>query len=304
MIAVVAPGQGAQKPGFLSPWMELPEVAERLHQLSILTGVDLVEFGTIADAETIQDTRIAQPLIVGAGIATFHALPPLEPGTLWAGHSVGELTALYLSGCLTGEDTIRLACERGRMMAEVSAGRPTGMSAVLGGEAEDVLERIHALGLTAANHNGAGQIVAAGDQDALQNLQNRPPTGSRVRPLKVAGAFHSEFMRPARERLTDVVEKLNVRDPAGTLLSNADGAVVRSGAEALSRIVSQITSPVRWDLTADSIARTGLDGVIELSPGGTLTGLLKRNHPKLRCVALRSPDDLMAAQDLLEEAQT
>ncbi len=301
MFAIVAPGQGAQTPGFLRPWLELPGFADRLHWWSAVTGVDLVAMGTTADAECIRDTAVAQPLLVAAGLAAASALieSTTEGVGVAAGHSVGELTAAVVAGALAPEAALVLVRERGRAMAESSRRDNTGMTAILGGDGAVIDARLASLGLTAANRNGAGQVVAAGRADALAALAADPPAGSRLRPLSVAGAFHTSYMEPARERLASLAAGVPVRDPAMHLLSNADGQVVQSGAELVERLVAQVAAPVRWDLCMRTLGELGVTAVVELPPAGTLAGLIRRELPGVQTVALRTPDDLPAARALL-----
>ncbi|MDP4905708.1 MAG: acyltransferase domain-containing protein [Candidatus Nanopelagicales bacterium] len=305
MLVVVAPGQGAQTPGFLTPWLDVPGVAARLEWLSVVSGIDLIEHGTRSDAETIRDTAIAQPLLVGAGLVTLLALfpHPAEAFTrvsVGAGHSVGEITAATAAGVLTAEQAMVFVRERGRAMANAAALAPTGMSAVLGGDAEDILTAASALGLTAANMNGAGQIVLAGSLTALAEFADSPPEKARVRPLQVAGAFHTDVMAPAVEVLKRYARSVSTHDSRINLLSNADGRVVHDGRDVLRRLVSQVSRPVRWDLCMSTMADLGVTALIEIPPAGTLTGLAKRALPGVDTVALNSPDDLDAAWALVE----
>ena len=305
MLVVVAPGQGAQTPGFLTPWLDVPGVAARLEWLSVVSGIDLIEHGTRSDAETIRDTAIAQPLLVGAGLVTLLALfpHPAEAFTrvsVGAGHSVGEITAATAAGVLTAEQAMVFVRERGRAMANAAALAPTGMSAVLGGDAEDILTAASALGLTAANMNGAGQIVLAGSLTALAEFADSPPEKARVRPLQVAGAFHTDVMAPAVEVLKRYARSVSTHDSRINLLSNADGRVVHDGRDVLRRLVSQVSRPVRWDLCMSTMADLGVTALIEIPPAGTLTGLAKRALPGVDTLALNSPDDLDAAWALVE----
>ena len=305
MLVVVAPGQGAQTPGFLTPWLDVPGVAARLEWLSVVSGIDLIEHGTRSDAETIRDTAIAQPLLVGAGLVTLLALfpHPAEAFTrvsVGAGHSVGEITAATAAGVLTAEQAMVFVRERGRAMANAAALAPTGMSAVLGGDAEDILTAASALGLTAANMNGAGQIVLAGSLTALAQFADSPPEKARVRPLQVAGAFHTDVMAPAVEVLKRYARSVSTHDSRINLLSNADGRVVHDGRDVLRRLVSQVSRPVRWDLCMSTMADLGVTALIEIPPAGTLTGLAKRALPGVDTLALNSPDDLDAAWALVE----
>jgi [acyl-carrier-protein] S-malonyltransferase len=309
VIVLVCPGQGSQTPGFLEPWLELPGLRDRLAALSEAAEVDLVAHGTTSDEDTIKDTAIAQPLLVGAGLIALRALSgtpeqqdavaPAGTGVI-AGHSVGEITAVAGAGVLSEIDAMRFVALRGRAMAEASAAAPTGMSAVLGGEPDEVLASIERHGLTAANVNGAGQVVAAGALDALGALAADPPARARVIPLKVAGAFHTAYMEPAVAALDDWTDH-DVSDPGVTLLSNRDGAVVSDGHEVLRRLVAQVSNPVRWDLCMERFADLGATAVIELPPSGTLVGLAKRALKGVELLAVRTPDDLDAARTLIKE---
>ncbi len=298
MLAIIAPGQGSQTPGFLSPWLAQASLLEQLQSWSEEISLDLVRLGTIADAEEIRLTAHAQPLIVSAGLLGMRALGATE-FSLTAGHSVGELTAAALSGVLTENQALSLVRERGRAMEIAASVTPTGMSAVLGGVRDEVVKVIQALGLTAANENGAGQIVAAGDLEALARLGESAPAGARVRALAVAGAFHTSYMQSAIPSLRDFAQTLTVSDPQVILLSNRDGERVASGQDALDRIVAQVAHPVRWDLCMSALKSAGVTGVIELPPAGTLVGLLKRAIPGIETVALKTPDDISAARDLI-----
>ncbi len=306
MLAVLSPGQGSQKPGFLTPWLELAGARDRLTAWSALAGVDLVHLGTDADAEEIKDTARTQPLLVAAALLAAAQLP-LERAGVIAGHSVGELGAAAAPGVLTPEDAITLAGVRGREMAAACALEPTGMSAVLGGDPDEVIATIEKHGLHAANRNGAGQIVAAGAVDALAEFKAAPPAKARVIPLAVAGAFHTPYMAPAETALAVVAKNTAVTDPARTLLSNLDGTAVASGREMLDRLVRQITAGVRWDLCMGTLKDLGVTAVIELPPAGTLAGLVKRElkgdgAPEI--VTLNTPDDLPAARDLIARHAT
>jgi [acyl-carrier-protein] S-malonyltransferase len=302
VLALLAPGQGSQKPGFLSPWLDDPATgtaaAAQLRWLSTLTGLDLLRLGTEAGADEIKDTAKTQPLLVAAGLVAAASLP-LDDVSVVAGHSVGELTAAALAGVLSPESAVALAAIRGREMAAACALEPTGMSAVLGGDLGEVLAKLDELGLTAANRNGAGQVVAAGPLDALEKLAADPPAKTRVITLQVAGAFHTAYMAHAGQALGAVAAGVQVHEPVRLLLTNSDGAAVASGAAALNRLVRQVTSPVRWDLCQQSLADLGVTGAIELAPAGTLAGLAKRTLKGVEVVTLNTPDDLKAARDLI-----
>ncbi|HUW88253.1 MAG TPA: ACP S-malonyltransferase [Candidatus Paceibacterota bacterium] len=298
MLAIVAPGQGSQTPGFLSPWIEDAKLKSTLEEFSETIGLDLLHLGTLADADEIRDTSNAQPLIVSAGILGMKALGGVK-FSITAGHSVGEITSAAIAGVISEVDAMRLVRERGAAMAVAAAQTPTGMSAVLGGDRNEVISALTALGLVGANENGAGQIVAAGKLAALAALEANPPAGARVRPLAVAGAFHTEVMEPAIGKLQRFAEGIPVSDPRVVILSNKEGAEVTSGREVLDRIVRQIANPVRWDLCMEAMKALGVTAVIELPPAGTLIGLIKRALPGVETLALKSPADLDAARDLI-----
>jgi [acyl-carrier-protein] S-malonyltransferase len=296
VLILTAPGQGAQAPGFLSPWLEIPSVAEQVGAWSELAGRDLARLGTTGEADEITDTAVAQPLLVAAALAVASLLP--EPDAA-AGHSVGELAAGAIAGVLSPADAIRLTAVRGNAMRESCRAVPTGMTAILGGDQATVLAAIDAAGATPANVNGAGQVVAGGTAEQLAALAASPPAGARLRPLKVAGAFHTEHMAPAVTALGAAAARTVVQDPAITLLSNRDGGVVASGASWVERIVAQVAAPVRWDLCMQTMGTLGVTALVELVPGGTLTGLAKRALPGVELLALRTPNQLDAARELL-----
>jgi [acyl-carrier-protein] S-malonyltransferase len=315
VLVLVAPGQGSQTPGFLLPWLDLPGAADRLREWSELIGLDLVHYGTKADAEEIRDTAVAQPLLVAASLLSAAALfdsPDSPDGDessraavgVVAGHSVGELAAAAVAGVMSEDEAMTLVRRRGLAMAEAAAVSDTGMAAVLGGDPQEVADCLAKLGLVAANNNGAGQIVAAGETAVLAELAASPPADARVRPLTVAGAFHTDQMAPAVAAMAEAVADIEPSDPAIRYVSNADGHPVEDGREIVRRLVDQVSSPVRWDLCQQTFQRLGVTGLIELCPGGTLTGLARRTMPevpKQRRLALKAPDNLSAARELIAE---
>ena len=301
MFVIAAPGQGSQKPGFLEPWLETPSHRELLHGWSDLLGIDLVAHGTTSDQATITDTAIAQPLIVAAGIMTGRALLEALPSgapLAFAGHSVGEFTAAALSGVLSDEDALSLVALRGRAMAEASAETPTGMSAVLGAEESALAPALEKAGLFAANFNGAGQVVIAGEKGALASFHENPPAGVRVIPLQVAGAFHTRYMQSAVSTLSDAASQVSVQEANYPLYTNRDGSRV-SSEHVVPYIVDQVARPVRWDYCMESFERDGITGMMELAPAGALVGLAKRALKGVPTVALNTPDDISAALDMV-----
>lgn len=301
VLAILAPGQGAQREGFLSPWLDLDGVEAHLAALSDAAGIDLIAAGTTMSDEQITDTAIAQPLIVAASLMTAGLLSELPSGTAYAGHSVGEFATAALAGALSDADAMRLVAIRGAAMAKASASPRSGMTALLGGDADEVTAAIAAAGAQPANYNAKGQIVAAGTVEALERLAADPPAGARLRPLAVAGAFHTDLMAPARTAISDAAAEVDPADPTAPVLTNSDGSVVRSGTDLLDRLVAQVCLPVRWDLCMQTLAALGVTAAIEVAPAGTLTALLRRDLPGVTTLALRSPEDLDAARAMIDE---
>ena len=299
MLALLAPGQGSQTPGFLEPWIASDLSSSLVKGWSELSGLDLTRLGTTASADEIRDTANAQPLLVAAALLGAGWLFEGNYSTLTyvAGHSVGEIGVAAIAQVIDADTAISLVTARGSEMAKAANGTNTGMSAVLGGERDVVVAAINALGLTAANENGAGQIVAAGSLEALAKLAENAPDGSRVRPLAVSGAFHTSTMQPAVPVLAGLAKNIAAKDPILPFISNKDGAVIENGREILDRIVGQIAGPVRWDLCMETMAQLGVTGIIELPPAGTLAGLVKRAQPQIETFALKTPEDIPAARE-------
>jgi [acyl-carrier-protein] S-malonyltransferase len=309
VLAIVCPGQGAQTPGMLAPWLELPGSTDRLAAFSEASGVDLTAHGTTSDADTIRDTAVAQPLIVSTSLLALRALldligdaDGLPLADVTAGHSVGEFAAAAVAGVFDDAGAVGLVARRARFMAEAAAAQPSGMTAVLGGDPAEVAAAIEAAGLWPANVNGGGQVVAAGALDAIAAFAAAPPARARVVPLQVAGAFHTPFMQSALESFGAVATGWPSAAPRTALLSNAAGAAYgedATGADVVARLVAQIAAPVRWDLCQATMADLGVTALLELAPGGVLKGLARRSLPGVETVAIQSPADLPAAADLV-----
>ena len=305
MLALLAPGQGSQTPGMLAAWLELPGAAERLAAWSEISGLDLVRLGTTATAEEITDTAVTQPLVVAATLLAHEELT--RRGRLAgkgrkeitvAGHSVGEIAAYAIAGVISADDAVKLAATRGSEMAKACALEPTGMSAVLGGDEAEVLARLEALDLVPANRNAAGQIVAAGALSALDKLAEDPPAKARVRQLATAGAFHTHFMASATDGYASAAEGVTTSEPTAKLLSNADGQPVASAADAMTKLVSQLTRPVRWDLCTETMRQDNVTAIVEFPPAGTLAGIAKRELRGVPTHAVKSPADLDGPTEL------
>ncbi|MCH9666495.1 MAG: ACP S-malonyltransferase [Actinomycetia bacterium] len=303
MLAFLAPGQGSQTPGMLTGWLDLPGVAQRIAAWSDISGLDLARLGTTATAEEITDTAVTQPLVVAATLLAHEELA--RHGDLQnldivaAGHSVGEIAAYAIAGVITADEAIGLATTRGAEMAKACALEPTGMSALLGGDEEEVLARLDALDLVPANRNAAGQIVAAGAVSALEKLAEDPPARARVRALATAGAFHTQYMASALPGYAAVADRITPADPTATLLSNADGRPVSSGADAMTKLVAQLTQPVRWDLCTATMRGLGTSAIVEFPPAGTLAGIAKRELKGTPTHPIKSPADLDGLAEFL-----
>ena len=300
MLALLAPGQGSQTPGMLAPWLELPGATERVSSWSDISGLDLARLGTTATAEEITDTAVTQPLVVAATLLAYEELTKRNlltgAGTIVAGHSVGEIAAYAIAGIISADDAIKLAATRGAEMAKACALEPTGMAAVLGGDEAEVLARLEALELIPANRNAAGQIVAAGAVAALEKLAEDAPEKARVRVLATAGAFHTHYMASAAEPYAAAAQTVPTAEPTRTLLSNADGRPVADAADAMTKLVAQMTRPVRWDLCSATLREqfevAEVTGIIEFPPAGTLTGIAKRECKGVPTYAIKTPADL------------
>jgi [acyl-carrier-protein] S-malonyltransferase len=305
VIALLAPGQGSQTEGMLSPWLELPGAADRLSSWSTASGLDLARLGTAASTEEITDTAIAQPLIVAATLLAYEELTRqgLRAGqeageTIVAGHSVGEIAAYAIAGVISTDDAVALAATRGAEMAKACANEPTGMSAVLGGDEAEVLSRLEQLDLVPANRNAAGQIVAAGRLSALDKLAEDPPAKARVRALGVAGAFHTEFMASALDGYAAAIQNATTAEPTAVLLSNRDGQPVSSASDAMEKLVAQLTRPVRWDLCSETLRQRNVTAIVEFPPAGALSGIAKRELRGVPTRAVKTPADLDGLTEL------
>jgi [acyl-carrier-protein] S-malonyltransferase len=305
VVALLAPGQGSQTPGMLESWLELPGAAERIATWSEISGLDLARLGTVATADEITDTAVTQPLVVATTLLAHEELSKRDllsgVATVVAGHSVGEIAAYAIAGVITADAAVSLAAVRGAEMAKACASERTGMAAVLGGDEAEVLARLDALDLIAANRNAAGQIVAAGAVSALEKLAEDPPAKARVRMLATAGAFHTHYMASALDRYAAAAQSVATSEPTAILLSNSDGLPVSSGSDAMEKLVAQLTRPVRWDLCTETMRTHDVKAIVEFPPAGTLVGIAKRELRGVPTHAVKAPADL---DGLTELAQT
>ncbi len=286
----------------LASWLELPGAADRIATWSQSSGLDLATLGTTATAEEITDTAVTQPLVVAATLLAWEELTKrgLLAGRdfIAAGHSVGEIAAYAIAGVISSDDAVALAATRGAEMAKACATEPTGMSAVLGGDEAEVLSRLEELDLVPANRNAAGQIVAAGSLAALSKLAEDPPAKARVRALATAGAFHTRYMASATDGYAAAAQRIDTGEPTATLLSNADGQPVASATDAMSKLVAQLTRPVRWDLCTVTLRQSNVTAIVEFPPAGTLAGIAKRELKGVPTHAVKSPADLDGLSEL------
>jgi [acyl-carrier-protein] S-malonyltransferase len=286
----------------LSPWLEMPGASDQLASWSDASGLDLIRLGTTASAEEITDTSVTQPLVVAATLLAHQELTrrglAASGDIVAAGHSVGEIAAYAIGGVLSADDAVALAATRGSEMAKACALEPTGMSAVLGGDETEVLARLEDLELVPANRNAAGQIVAAGRLDALEKLAENPPEKARVRQLATAGAFHTHFMASALDGYAAAAANVETSEPTAIVLSNADGQPVVSASDAMTKLIAQLTRPVRWDLCTETLRQRNVTAVVEFPPAGTLTGIAKRELRGIGTHAVKSPADLDGLTEL------
>jgi [acyl-carrier-protein] S-malonyltransferase len=266
--------------------------------------LDLARLGTVATADEITDTAITQPLVVATTLLAHAELTKrgllANASTVVAGHSVGEIAAYAMAGVITADEAVSLAAVRGAEMAKACASEPTGMAAVLGGDEAEVLARLEALDLVAANRNAAGQIVAAGARSALDKLAEDPPAKARVRVLATAGAFHTHYMASALDGYSAAAEGVAASEPTTTLLSNADGVAVSSASDAMEKLVAQLTRPVRWDLCSEALRQREVTAIIEFPPAGTLVGIAKRELRGVPTHAVKTPADLDGLAELTQ----
>lgn len=293
MYALLTPGQGAQLPRMLQPWLRNPRVAELIECWSQAAGVDLVHLGTKAGPEEIAQTENTQPLLVAQALVLHHQLPLAQHEWIVAGHSVGELAAAAFAGVLSPEDAVSLARARGIAMRRACSLTPTTMAAIIGGVPEAVTAHLQDLGLEIANHNGGGQIVAAGTTEDVNRLRQNPPEGATVRQLAVAGAFHTKHMEPARVEFAEAAERVHFRDGDHCMISNLDGHPIRHGSEIRERLIAQLTAPVRWDLCLTTLGKHNPELIVAAPPGRVMTGMVTRQLPTVPCLCVQVPKDIL-----------
>ena len=299
----MTPGQGSQTSGMYSTWITDTANKELIAKYSELIDLDLFHYGTSATQAEITATNIAQPLLTALAFMSFSKLEVnSNSNIIYSGHSVGEFSAASLAGFYYDKTAMKLVNVRGKAMAEAAASNnATGMSAVLGGDKAEVIRHIEQFDLVPANVNSNGQIVASGLLSNLEKLSENPPASTKVRKLEVAGAFHSQFMKSAESELEKEFAQVEVTDSNSSFISNKDGQIIKDSSELKNRLITQITSPVRWDLCQAKMIELGVTGMLELAPAGVLTGIAKREMPGVELFAIKSPEDIPGAQAFIDK---
>jgi [acyl-carrier-protein] S-malonyltransferase len=295
MLAFTFPGQGSQRPGMGRPWTEHPSW-ELVDEASEVSGRDVARLLLDADAEELRDTRNAQLTTFVASLMVLDATERLglEP-SYCAGHSLGEYTALTATGALSFDDGVRLVCERADAMHDAGEERTGTMSAVLGLDDEqvEIACRRADSDVWVANFNAPGQVVIAGSPEgvAAAAAVAKELGAKKVMPLQVSGAFHTPFMAPARDRLRKAIAEADPRDTEVPVVSNVDALAHDQGTEWGSLLSAQLNSPVRWRQSLVTLGELGVTELVELGPGGVLTGMAKRTL-EARTISVATPDDL------------
>jgi len=305
LLALVAPGQGSQSVGMLAPWVVDSKTKDLVQSWSKLVSVDLLKLGQFGTADEIKSTDIAQLLIFVTSILSSIDLDlgnEKDSSIVYAGHSVGEFAAYSLAGAFEVDQALRLVAKRGQaMLAATKVFSKTGMSAVLGGNKEEVVSYLSEFELIAANINSNGQIIAAGTLENLDRLANTPLKGTRIRPLEVSAAFHTKFMEPAVSQFTEIFKVISVKSPRQIVLSNKNGERVSNSTDITENLIQQVISPVRWDLCQAKMVELGVTGMLELAPGGTLCGIAKKEIPNVETFAIKTPEDIQGANEFIRK---
>jgi [acyl-carrier-protein] S-malonyltransferase len=295
-IAFTFPGQGSQKPGMGRPWVD-HDSWELVDDASEAAGRDLAHLLLDADADELTQTRNAQLATYVLSLVALDAVERLgvEP-TIAAGHSLGEYTALTAAGALDFTDGVRLVAERGEAM-QVAADERTGtMAAVLGLDDDkvDIACMRAASDVWAANFNAPGNVVIAGDPDAIKAAGTiaKELGASKVLPVKVSGAFHTPFMAAARDRLRKALAEVELRELDVPVVANVDATAHANVEEWPGLLIAQLCSPVRWRQTLHAMTDRSITTFVEVGPGTVLTGTIKRTLDGARALSVNAPDDL------------
>jgi len=297
LLAVVAPGQGSQQPAMFNSWIEIPENYQKLKEFSEISNLDLIYFGTKATKEEISNTEITQPLLTALSLISFANLNLDDKSSvIFAGHSVGEFSASTFSEFLTEEQAMRLVTLRGKLMNDATKeSEQTGMAAVLGGDKNIIIERLKEIQLYAANINSQGQIIASGKLSKINELIRNPIEKTKVIKLDVSGAFHTPYMQNAKDKFETEMKNQKFQDSNLKLLSNYDGKLISNSQDLKSKITNQLTNSVRWDLCQETMMNSEVTGLLEVAPGGVLSGIAKKAMNQVEVMAIKTPDDIESA---------
>ena len=308
MLAFTFPGQGSQRQGMGQPWVDHPSW-EVVGEASEVAGRDLARLLLEADHDELTLTANAQLATYVLSLVVLDAIERvgIEP-TSCAGHSLGEYTALTASGALGFEDGVRLVVERGAAMHHTAEERVGTMAAILGAD-DDTVEAAcqRAEGeVWVANYNAPSQVVIAGTPDAVAVAGGiaKELGARRVMAFPVAGAFHTALMAPARARLRKALADTPFTDPEIPVVANVDARVHPTAEEWPALLSAQLCSPIRWRQSLATLAELGATQLVEVGPGGVLTGLTRRTLPDAQALAVASPDDLGVMVDTLSGTET
>lgn len=303
MLAIIAPGQGSQSQKMLESWLIDEDTKNFVNNISQTLNYDFTHYGIFAGQDEINQTQNTQPLLVLNSLISFDKLnldPQKLKKVIFAGHSVGEIVSYCLSGIISKSEALEISILRGKAMSNnLDSQNQTGMAAIIGELDNHITNLIESFDLQIANKNSSQQTVVGGLLDNINNLIDSKPNGIRIIKLSVSAAFHTNFMNKASEIFQSGLEKFNFKDPLNQIISNFDGLELKNGDLAKQRLIGQLTSSVRWDLCQKKFVEMGVTGILELSPGGVLAGISKRENPNIETFAIKTPEDISGANEFI-----
>ena len=309
MIAFIFPGQGSQTVGMGKGLADaFPVCRETFDEADRALGESLSRLCFDGPEDRLMLTENTQPAILTVSTAASRLLASkgIVPRFV-AGHSLGEYSANVAAGTFAFADAVGIVRRRGRYMQEAVPVGTGAMAAVLGLSAEQVeqacAEAAEGAIVSAANLNGAGQVVIAGARDAVARAGERAKAlgARRVVPLPVSAPFHCALMKPAEERLAPELRAMAVSDPRVPVVANVDAEPKRTARAAIEALIAQIASPVRWEAVVRRLASEGVTTYVEVGPGSVLSGLVKKIHREATVVSFGGPDDLSALEGLSQD---